>query len=181
MIFVTLKFYTHSVPTERISRCSLFLQTFSFLRNLFYLGKFCTNIAFLRNAFLGLHYFYKPFVPMELYFIGEIFYTYSVPTERLSRSSLFLQTFRSYRTLFYLGKFSTHIAFLRNAFLGVHYFYKPFVPTEIYFIWENFLQIYRSYGTLHRNPIFHHLASNILTKNIFPSIFFAILRGFFFL
>ena len=28
MIFVTLKFYTHSVPTERLSSWSLFLQTF---------------------------------------------------------------------------------------------------------------------------------------------------------
>lgn len=50
MIFVTLKFYTYSVPTERISRCSFFSTNLSFLWNLFYLGKFSTHIAFLRNA-----------------------------------------------------------------------------------------------------------------------------------
>ena len=82
MIFVTLKFYTYSVPTERLSCWSLFLKTFR------YYGT---------------------------YLFGKIFYTYSVPTERISRWSLFLQTFRSYGTLFYFGKFSTHIAFLRNA------------------------------------------------------------------
>ena len=131
MIFVTLKFYTHSVPTERISRYS---------------------------------FFYKPFVPTELILFGKIFYTYSVPTERLSRWSLFLQTFRSYGTLFYLGKFSTHIAFLGNAFIGSLFstnlsflwnfilfgeiFYTYSVPTERISRCSLFLQTFRSYGTL---------------------------------
>ena len=115
MIFVTLKFYTHSVPTERHSRWSLFLQTFRFYGILFW----------------------------------KIFYTYSVPTERISRWSLFLQTFRFYGTLLYMRKFSTHIAFLRNAFLGTLFstnlsflrnfilfwkiFYTYNVPTERFF------------------------------------------------
>ena len=96
--------------------------------------KFSTHIAFLRNAFLGTLFSTNLSFLRNFILFWKIFYTYSVPTERLSRCSLFLQTFRSYGTLFYLGKFSTHIAFLRNAFLGVHYFNKPFVPMELYFI-----------------------------------------------
>ena len=126
-----------------------------------------THIAFLRNAFLGVHYFYKHFLSYGTYFIwenflqiqrsygthfqvfiistnlsflwnfilfGKIFYTYSVPTERLSCWFIISTNLSFLRNLFYLGKFSTHIAFLRNAFLGGHYFYKPFVPTELIYL-----------------------------------------------
>ena len=77
--------------------------------------KFSTHIAFLRNAFLGTLFSTNLSFLRNFILFWKIFYTYSVPTERISSWSLFLHTFRSYGTLFYWGKFSTHIAFLRNA------------------------------------------------------------------
>ena len=98
---------------------------------LIYLGKFSTHRAFLLNAFLGTLFSTNLSFLWNFILLGKNFYTYSFPTERFSSCSLFLQTFRSYGTLFYLEKFSTHIAFLRNAFSR----------------WSLFLQTFRSYGT----------------------------------
>ena len=123
MIFVTLKSYTYSVPTERLSCWFIISTNLSFLRNLFYLGKFSTHIAFQRNAFLGGHYFYKP-DPMELIYLGKF------STHRAFLLNAFLGTL-----------FSTNLSFLRNFILFGKIFYTYSVPTELYFIWENFVHI----------------------------------------
>ncbi len=164
-------FYTYSVPTERLSRCSLFLQTFSFLRNLFYLGKFYTNISVPTERLSRCSLFLQTFRSYGTLFYWGYFITHIAFLRNAFLGTLFSTNLSFLWNFIYLGKFSTHIAFLRNAFLVVHYFYKSFVPTELYFILENFLHKYRSYGTLHKNLIFYHLASNILLR-IFSLPFF---------
>ena len=117
MIFVTLKFYTHSVPTERLSCWFIISTNLSFLRNLFYLGKFSTHIAFLRNAS------YKSNLPSS---------SFQHQTSNLKIFSLpfFLQFFADFS---FSGIFARNIELGSRNFIGQEFLvYKiPFIRMRI--------------------------------------------------